>query len=561
MAPEKALDRILEHPQPAALVHAFPEEDLHILIREIGADDALPLIALASHKQREYLLDQEIWQRDRIDLEATGQWFDRFLKAEASPGRMIDWLTREKTDLVELFLFRSIDVRIREHDQDPSIFGAGFYSYDNVFYIRIAEPPPDKDGPEQAEASEPRPPGIVRQLLDHMAANDYVRLQSILLEAANVLPAETEEEAYRLRSVRLAEKGFLPFEEAVGLYQPLNPQQFPHKAGRQQALEPEQPDLYPLVPTALLAGGNLFTQALERFDRQEQRQALQEEFAALCNRIVVADRQTIDRREALADVVSKASGYIHIGLQKRLPGQPTVDAAVRELSQYQLEGLFRLGYGEAVRLKRAAEAWVHQSWFAGRGLSLTFWGESWLGVLGGLLLKRPLFFDNYRTGTLYREFADRRDIRWSRQQLEDVQAIDHLLGRLNPDMPPAASTGFLTYKNLLLTLWARHCLSLSEAVQRIGLPAFQSFFRDLFQPGKSEEASRGGRCIGPDRRRDFLDWLADGTRTDAAELSVSVGRVLETLFAELEEAYGRVRADDIDPRYIHHFLLESPPPQ
>jgi len=31
---EKALDRILDDPQPAALVHSFPEQDFYLLVNE-----------------------------------------------------------------------------------------------------------------------------------------------------------------------------------------------------------------------------------------------------------------------------------------------------------------------------------------------------------------------------------------------------------------------------------------------------------------------------------------------------------------------------------------------
>ena len=48
--------------------------------------------------------------------------------------------------------------------------------------------------------------------------------------------------------------------------------------------------------------------------------------------------------------------------------------------------------------------------FAREDLPLTFWGETWLGGVGGLLLKRPLFYDNYRTGKLYREFESIKEI-------------------------------------------------------------------------------------------------------------------------------------------------------
>jgi len=44
----------------------------------------------------------------------------------------------------------------------------------------------------------------------------------VLLEATHVIPAETEEEELRWRNVRLAEKGFLAFDEAIGIYQRSN---------------------------------------------------------------------------------------------------------------------------------------------------------------------------------------------------------------------------------------------------------------------------------------------------------------------------------------------------
>jgi hypothetical protein len=561
LAPEKALARILEHPQPAALVHSFPEEDWHVLIHEIGPDDAGPLIALAAHKQLEYLLDQELWQRDRIDFDAARRWLARLIGAESSPARMVRWLAKEKTNLIELFLNRSIEVQIREHDQEASIFGPDFFSYDNVFYIRILAPEEDS-GPPGPKKTETLSQNLIKRLLDQLAEDDFVRFQGILLEAANVLPAEIEEEAYRLRTVRLAEKGFLPFEEAVGLYQPISDRDFHQKGQRQQTMMPAQPDLFPMVPMTVLSEGNLFTGALQHIDHPEQRQALQEEFAALCNRLIVADQQKINRREALAAVVAKASGYLHMGLQKLLPGDAPsttgAQAAARALRGYHLEALFKLGYSDALALKRTAEEWVHRSWFAARGLSLTFWGETWLGVIGGLLIKRPLCFDNYQTGRMYREFARREDLVWSRHQLEQVKLWDHLLERIDPALAAPSTYGFLSYKNLLLTLWARHCLSLPEEVGHIPAAAFQPFFKKLFGD-RATSGTTSKPQIDTALRTDFLTWLSRRSKQPASELS-AIGASLEALFVELEESYGRVRVDQIDPRFINHFLLESPAP-
>jgi len=559
MAPEKALEQILDFPQPAALVHAFPEEDLYFLIHEIGPQDALPLIALASGKQLEYLLDQEIWQRDRLDIDTLAVWLGYFLQSDPSSERMTQWLTAEKLDLIEFFLLKSIDVRIREHDQDPSDFGPGFFSYDHVFYLRIIDRPAT-DAPDQPSDQHQR---MVKSLLDHLAETDHVKFQAILMEAAHVLSAEMEEDIYRQRNVRLAEKGFLPFEEAVGLYQPLNLRDFPHRAQRRQALPDERNYHLSLVPMTVLPPDNLFSQALRAIDSAEHLDVIREEFVALCNRIIVADRQKIAQRETLAEIVQKACGYLHIGLQ-RLQDQATNGktpsrSAATDLGRYHLEGLFRLGYGAAVGLKQATEGWVHRSWFARRGLPLTFWGETWLGVIGGLLLKRPLFFDNYNTGRMYREFADREDIDWTAGQLEQVQHFDRLLEKLDPALASPLKSGFLSYKNLLLTLWVQHRLSLPEKGCRLTLQEFQPFFRELFQHDAAP-LSNGRRRIDDALRSDFLHWLADRTAQSAAELSTAIGSALEALFAELEESYSRVSPDHIDPRYISHFLLEPRTP-
>jgi len=551
MAPEKALDHILEHPQPAALVHAFPEEDLYFLIHEIGPQDALPLMALASGNQLAYLLDQEIWQRDRLHIDTLSEWLEHFLNCDPSSDRMTQWLTTEKLALIEFFLLKSIEVQIREHDQDPSQFGPGFFSYDQVFYIRII-PRPITDDPAQPPDQHER---LVKSLLDHLAEADHVKFQAILMEAAHVLSAEAEEDAYRQRNVRLAEKGFLPFEEAVGLYQPLNLRDFPHRAQRRQTLPDERNYHLSLVPMTVLPSDNLFSQALQTMASAKHLDLIQEEFAALCNRIIVADRQKVQRRETLTQIVQKACGYLHLGLQ-RLQDQATQrPSAANDLERYHLESVFRLGYGAAVGLKQAAEEWVHRSWFARRGLPLTFWGENWLGVIGGLLLKRPLFFDNYQTGHMYREFAGREDIDRSQRELEQMQMFDRLLERLDPTFPSALKSGFLSYKNLLLTLWVRHRLSLPEEACQLTTQQFQPFFQELFQQDPAPSTS-DRRRIDDALRTDFLQWLADRTSHPAADLSATIGSSLEALFAELEESYGRVSPDHIDPRYISHFLLE-----
>jgi hypothetical protein len=544
---DKAMAQVLEHPQPAALVHSFPEEDFSFLIQDIGPDDALPLIALGSGRQLEYVLDQQVWNRDRLDLGALFMWLERIVAAD--PSRMVRWLAGQKADLVEYYLFNTIEIRLREHDQDPTDFGPGFTSFDNFFYFRIVDLPTAEPLGEDRQKKHHK---LVQRILEGLAEDDHVHYQRVMLSALNVLPAETEEEAYRLRNVRLAEKGFLPFEEAVGLYQPLSYERFQQTAACFQIPSADEFTPLPMVPLDLAAGEELFHQAWQAVPRGEVLDRIQSEFAALGNRLCVADRLKPTSREDLSAVVQKACGYLSIGLERLNPEPPLVTHAARNLQVFTLEGLFRLGYSQAAQLKQTAEDWVAASWFARSGLPLTFWGEDGLGLLGGLLLKRPLFFDRFDTGHRYREFARLDDIHATGRRLAQIQALDGLLAHMSIELPLPRRFGHLTYKNVLLTLWARSELGLPEILHPIALDRFMDFWEGLFE---TPAGGMGRRRITPASRPACLQWLGRRTNRDGDELADTVGPQITALFTELADEYGKVSAEGIDPRFIQHFLL------
>jgi hypothetical protein len=564
LAPEKALARVLDHSEPAALVHSFPAQDLHLLLHEIGPEDSLPLLALANEQQLEYFLDQEVWHYDRIDLSAVSRWFERLMAA--APGRAAAWLVRSKTDLLHFYLYNSLEIRIREHDQDPSEFGDGFFTIDDTLYFRVLTPPPTSAADE---LHADRHADLLRDLLNQLADIDYHRFHQLVLESTGILPAETEEEEYRLRCIRLAEKGFLPFEEAVGIYQPLAP------AGLWDRLPPPRSDdatevgasALALTPVRLAADGGAFSRALQGVTDHHWLLELQSEFAALGNRLIVADRRGVHARDDLKAVVRKTAGYLSIGLERldapaeaASPDIPAAQRLAELLRKYPLESLFRLGYGEAMRLKRHAEAWLAASWFASRELGLAFWGEEWFGLLGGLLLKRPRFFDNYRTGVLYREFEQLTDIQATEAGLTQVQGCDRLLAALDLPLAAAGKRGFLTYKNLLLTAWARDWLGLAgRPVEPLSLPQLRTILGGLLAENEAEPGT--GRPVREEIPGRLRDWLARSSGLDRPAINRMAGTTLEDLLREVQSEYGRVAAADLDPRYIQLFLMKSSHPR
>ena len=545
---EKALDRILDSPQPAAIIHSFPEEDFYFLINDIGLEDSLQLLSLASDKQLEYILDIEVWEKDRIGINNVTKWLDLFFRAD--PQRFVRWFLNKKTEFIEFYLFKNIEVKIREHDQDPSIFGDDFFTLDNVYYIRFVDLPVETESNSNFIKNRNE---FLSNFIETLSGYDHNIFQNVLLEAFTVIPAEYEEEAFRLRNVRLAEKGFLPFDEAIGIYQPLKPEAL-SKQSAKFITERSEIRLYIPVPhysTGMLKEGNLFTDSLKKIEKDNVLDQIQVELANLANQILVADQKIIRNKEELGDIVKKACGYISIGLKQLAEESNDLDEnrAVALIQRFPLSQIFRVGYGLVLELKWRAEKWRKISWFEKNKLHLGFWGEGWIGVLGGLLIKRPLYYDNYKTGMLYREFYSIEDIKHTEKILNEIIGFDNLLScmTLTP-APPYAD--LFTYKNMVLTLWARHYLGLSDDLIPIDIDKFKIFFDELWESGKKP------RKTSVLMKESFLKWLSEKTGLDPYDISREVGQTMENLFSEIESEYGSVSKKDLNSKYIHLFIMK-----
>lgn len=656
---EKALDLILDATFPATLVQSFPEQDLHFLMHQIGEEDFLPVLSLASSQQWEYILDVEVWHDDRLSMVEMTR--NIALLYRADPERFVRWAVKEKTELIEYYLSRNIEIRIREHDEDPSDFGDDFSTIDSVFYFRFIKTEESFDDPLSDSAEILMPEGyeesttpdgednmdieneescgmspettetLITDMLNTLADMDMSVFQGVLLETESVILAETEEEEFRLKNVRLAEKGFLPTHEAVAVYQPLKTDRLKRRPsiffekpflGSDLPLPPRYPSLIlkkhsvmnkatidkPPVSgiSSMVNRYSLFVSALELLENDENVALnLQSEFAFLVNSLVSADKERVRSREALEKIVEKGCCYLDLGIamiHSKLSGREymltgdkgllsdwmdeppihsmadlTPEDGVSILRNYAIKDIFRVGSGAGMALKEMVQSWYAQSYIVKQGLSLTFLGERWLGVVGGLLLNRPLFFDNYTTGVLYRPFASLEDIEQTRKILRSIAEMDKMVGLLNPDHS-LLSRRFITWKQIFLTLWAMKRMGLdSSSGSYIPLERFKPFFIELLDL-KGGESAKCGK-IAQAIRNDFFTWLFEenivqscgeagvikerggaeavrlGDGIMGSALSTTTLRMFDELFDELEREYGTISPEDIDPELIYQFIF------
>ncbi len=575
---EKALDMILEAPSPATLIQSFPDQDIYFLMHRIGVHDFLPVLAMASSEQWEYILDVEVWDEDRMDLHTMAQALALLFKAD--PKRLLRWGIMKKPEFVEFFLFHHLQVVVREHDEPPPSDFEDYITLDDKFYFRFPDKPTDEgeaaDG-ELLPGEEPdeglyhdEAPELIESMLKTLAEMDLSVFHGLLLETCALLPTEAEEEEYRQRNIRLAEKGFAPPHEAIGIYQPApSPRKRPAGFAAQETLDPDRP-MPPQFFAQFIRGEVLFVKALNLIrNRREAGTAgpavsdIHNELAALINKIISADRLKIRKTTDIQGVMEKAAAYLSLGLE--VMGGTVPEAAADLIDTTYIEDIFRAGSREGIRLKSRAMTWYDTSYIKQNSLPLSFLGETYLGVLGGLFIQRPMFFANYAEKVLYRHFRSLKDVRATQRILDEIFALDGFLKVANPDLT-TFTRGVLTYKSMILTLWAKAETQAQEpsatlengpnvpgaSLAPIPLDRFIPFFSDLFaggKPGHIEEQTAGNLAC----------WAADILEEGPENLPAPLQSVLFSLIQELEEEYGSVKPDKVDPRFMLHFLLAGGP--
>ena len=563
---ETALDLILEAPSPATLVQSFPDQDLYFLMHMIGGEDFLPILAMATSAQWEYILDVEVWDDDRLDLHTMTQALD--LLFQAAPQRLLRWIIKEKPDYFEFYLFKNMSIFIREHDEWIPEDYDDYITLDDKFYFRFplkVDPDIPTDGSQEMDKILAQTaPELIEQMLRCVADMDLSVFHGLLLETCAVMTAETEEEQFRLKNLRLAEKGFLPIHEAIGIYQPTDLSSLrkrPTHLKSPHAFDPDIP-LPPQLFTQFIEGDNLFVKTLELLDPWFLLE-LQSEIAALSNKIISADRVKIKNPDSIKKIIQKATAYLSLGLEIILKKNPTMQTARNALEKYFLEDIFRTGSRAGIQLRTKARNWYDNSFMKEELLPLNFLTEDYLGVIGGLLLERPMYYDNYQNGELYRHFTSLADIHTTDTKLTQIIHLDQIIEKLPLDLA-SFTHGVLTYKSLILTLWARNRLNLDTtsecSLTPIAPEVFKPFFAALFSsdtPGKIDEIKAMDLTLWVSEAIDNAENEPD--EPSETKLPEPFLWVLSHLIEEIEGEYSAVTANHMDPRFIPHFLLAPTP--
>ena len=331
---KEAINRILDLDHPERMIQGMNRVDFFWLVKKIDEEESPALLKMASPEQWGYLLDMELWQRDRLDLNQAAQWLGKLHQAD--PERFVGWLLSEGESLAYSYFFKNLQVEVRNKDEAYDL-SDDFTTLDGIYYLRIL----DKEHEE-----------TIKNILHDLARDDYLRYQALLVGLMGVLPAELEEEMYRLRNVRLAEDGFLPFEEALSVYAYLK-----HDSLRKAPLPSlidfsatqEDMALVPVTPLFHAEDNSLLMICARQVSDPLFLDRVRLDFAGLCNQILSADGLVVRDLDTLLGVCRKAAGLINLGLEKASGGDLSLGEEV--LKSNPLVSLFRVGFGLALELR------------------------------------------------------------------------------------------------------------------------------------------------------------------------------------------------------------------
>ena len=124
---------------------------------------------------------------------------------------------------------------------------------------------------------------------------------------------------FRRRNVRLAEEGFLPFDEALSAYAHLSLDALAggsDQSDQDMLVETAYPSIVPMSPLIQVPEQSLFLHVTREIEESGLMDRIRVEFAGLCNQLASASGEAVESVETLAKICRKAARYVNVALER-----------------------------------------------------------------------------------------------------------------------------------------------------------------------------------------------------------------------------------------------------
>lgn len=376
----------------------------------------------ATPEQLTALLDLDGWIRDRVAVDRARRWLlaiaETYAAADKPRGSLCDVMREMDPEMWTMALLPGTVVQMldpEDADERDRVLAAieQLYPYETPDGVFVVAVPDDELG------------HAAIRVIDRVYADDLESGRRLVLSIMGGLASQIEEDLLRWRSGRLADLGFVEWEEAMKLFRPLDPRAAREAAPVAPVVSSESDA--PLMPFTPRAG--LLRRVLATLDAGEQGVRARE-FALLVNELMSAQREEPGDVRAQERAFHQAEATVNLGLEVllvglQLPAEEVDSYLADRIGALGLRGVFRVGYGPLATARKAALA-LHRE---GR-VSVTKigslldrpWGPA-LEALARWLPQLPLAGGKSGESTGLRPIASLRDVAHATELLAQAGAL------------------------------------------------------------------------------------------------------------------------------------------
>lgn len=519
-----------------ALVPNILPEDFLFLIRASTIETVAALLPHAKASQVGFLLDVEIWRGEEVDPKRAAIWLSLVNSMGEKPlVRLLKYLPPAE---IGALLGRVAKAGLNDEDglaPDDEGEDETSFTLDGVHYFRTTE------------ALAP----ALKRVMMLLRGEDYSKYNLILELILTEFDAEDEETAAHFRRVRLAERGFLDFEEAQRIYKPIDVEGLKSLPGRAEARPLLEGQGGPHEYLALEAvGGWDLKRVMDRLSGTAEGVELAELVGRLVNNVVAADALDMAEQASFKKAALKVYSYLSLGLDAFVGGDPAKMEAA--LVAHFPESIFRLGWSVVKNLRAEARGFLSKGWPGGKKELLTLLPRRTAKVLLALDLPRPMLYRGGKQGEPLSDFSSLREIEAARREIKKAELIGEftkerlglLPGQLlGMERDAAFIEAFLT--SLANAFLGREFVY--QPIDRKDAPAALARFWEVDAPP---------RKLAPALHGEALKWALSGL-TGLSGGEELLGEFIAEALDELKDNFGLLPVGSLpDPRYLSGLWIE-----
>jgi hypothetical protein len=320
--------------------------EAYYIVREIGLDQALPVLLQLSPEQLEACVDLDCWERYDFAVDSLDEWLTAFAldgaHSLAKAFTALDYVVQL------LYLIKTVTVYDPDTDQvpeeDPEKDPSRTMTPDGMYLLEVKHEIPLKTHPFA--------------VLDALYEYDSAAAHRLLSDVRVDLQTQIEEEALRFRNGRMQDLGFVAPDEASVLFsQPSVRQPLPKLPVSLDLGATRMPSLY----AGPLSESTLLEQALSRISDQDELTRLEQEIVWAINSAIIAYGEKTQELKQITDIAERVRDTISLGLEVLLaqaePDNPPDGAAAAAKAAGLLESwcvtdLFRHGFAATIPLQQ-----------------------------------------------------------------------------------------------------------------------------------------------------------------------------------------------------------------